>query len=549
MSSILDNYLFDAFAHSSDNTYIYVTDMKENLSRWSPDAIEYFDLGNEYLIDAKDIWLERVHPDDRQLYLDDINAVFNGSSKQHNCQYRAMNRYGEYVWLECRGSVINDEDGNPIVFAGMMTRLDHQSKYDSLTHLLTGYELFRKPVKESGALMLVGIDAFRNINNQYGLVYGNKLLIHLADILTKHVPDSTVYRFRGDEFAIHSSNLTSSDMLNAFNQIEACCKISDNCDGLHSFSVSAGIVDYDDNENDITEIISRAELCLAHAKENSGPRVAVYTDEIAKKHARKTLVSEWLAKSVKNNFEGFYLVYQPILSNAGDTVIGCEALLRWNPNNEDIGACYPDEFISILENNGGIIDVGYFVMKESIRQAAEWQKRYKGFNVSFNVSYLQLQDPKFVPAILDTVKQHDIDPAHVIVELTESVLAADTDMVRTSFELLKKHRIKIALDDFGTGNSSFWTLHNIDIDILKLDQAFIRGLERDSVGIDYAIVESVGLMCDRIGCMTVAEGVENDDIWKLISKFDFTGLQGYLFSRPVEVPAFEEFLDKYNMSL
>lgn len=549
MNEILENYLFDAFANASENIYIYVTDMSNDLSRWSPNAVDYFGLDDEYFYNAKDIWLEHVHPDDRQLYNDDIAAVFSGASEHHNCQYRARNRLGEYVWVECKGSIIRGDDGNPIVFAGIMARIDHQSKYDSLTHLPTGYELFRKPFDDKGSLMLIGIDNFRNINSQHGLVYGNKVLLYLAEVLSNNISDALIYRFRGDEFAVYANNKTTDEMIAIFKEIRGICQAAETIDGIIGFSVSGGIVGFEADNNNSTDILGKAELSIAYAKEHVSSHVAVFSTDIEKKHIRKTKVSEALANSIKNDFAGFRLVYQPILSNKGDSIVGCESLLRWNPDNEEIGACYPDEFISILEGNGGIIDVGYFVMKEAIRQGAEWQKKYKKFNISFNVSYLQLEDPKFVPAIIETAKKYNIDPNYIIVELTESVLAVDTSMVKTSFDLLKKHGVKIALDDFGTGNSSFWTLHNINIDIVKLDQSFIRGLDKSDTSIDYAIIESVGIMCNRIGCMTVAEGVENEAIWDMISKFEFTGLQGYLFSRPVEVVQFEEILCKYNMSI
>ena len=540
MDNILDNYLFEAFAAASDNIYIYVNDMKQDLSRWSKGTVDYFGLEGEYIYNAKDMWLEHIHPDDRQIYIDDINAVFSGKSAHHNCQYRAKNKYGKYIWVECRGSIIRDDEGNPAVFAGLMTRIDHQSKYDSLTHLLTGYELIRTSLGDSGALMILGIDNFRNINSQHGLVYGNKVLLHLSELLTSYAGEAVVYRFRGDEFAIYSKTACAYDMEALYHKVYDDCKKGKPDDDIQSYLISAGIVDITPSCNDTTEILGRAELSLAHAKEENASHVCIFSPEIEQKHMRRTMISEALNKSIENNFEGFNLVYQPIFENSGNTIISCEALLRWSPNDVRIGACYPDEFIPILENTGGIIPVGYFVMKEAIRQAAEWRKKYKKFSVSFNVSYLQLQDPDFVPAIIKTVNMYHLDTSSVIVELTESVLAADTDMVRNSFELLKQNGIKIALDDFGTGNSSFWTLHNINIDILKLDQSFIRGLNNGEKRIDYAIVESVGLMCNRIGCKTIAEGVENNEIWKMINKFEFTGLQGYLFSRPVDIASFEE---------
>lgn len=547
MRDILDNYLFDAFANASDHIFIYAADMKRDLSRWSKSGVDYFGIEAEYLYNAKDMWLEHIHPDDRQIYLDDITAVFAGNAAHHNCQYRARNKYGEYVWLECRGSVLKDENGEPSIFAGIMTRLDNQNKYDALTHLLTAYELMRLPFDEQGALMLVGIDDFRNINSQHGILYGNKILVRLSEVLAENAQDAIVYRFQGAEFVLYGKNMTVDQMSDIFQKVSVICKDSEGEDASSHFSISAGIVKLEGDAN-ASEMLGRAALSLAYAK-NATSHMVIFSKEIEAEQNRKNKISEALLRSIKNGCEGFYLVYQPILDTDGERIVGCESLLRWNPNDEQIGACYPDEFIATLENNGGIIDVGYFVMRESIRQAAEWQKKYQKFNVSFNVSYLQLEDMKFIPSIIETAQKYQVDMTHIVVELTESVFAADTVMVRNSFELLKQHGIKIALDDFGTGNSSFWMLHNINIDIVKLDQSFIRGLDNSGTGIDFAIVESVGLLCNRIGCMTVAEGVENDTIWKMISKYEFTGLQGYLFSKPVPIEMFEELLEKYGMKL
>lgn len=545
MENILDNELFEAFANSADNIFIYVSDMKADLTRWSTGAVNLFGI-EEYQKDTSNKWLEYVHPDDREAYIEDISSVFAGEKKQHNCQYRARTRYGEYVWVECRGSIIYDTDGTPSVFAGIMTRLDNQNKYDNLTHLLTGSELTRFSFDGSGALMLVGIDEFRKINSRYGLIYGNKVLTYLADTLVTAAPNAIVYRFQGDEFAILGKGMNSSDMVDIFKRVRALCNKSEERDNLIDFSLSAGIVEYID-VGSCVEPLANVELSLSYAKQDIANHYVIYSDEIKNKQIRRDMVSEALLKSLRDNNKGFRLVYQPILANSGDTIVACEALCRWDPMDERIGRSFPDEFISILESNGGINDLGYFVMREAIRQASIWQKKFKRFNVSFNVSYVQLEDPDFVPAILTAIDEYGADPTGIVVELTESVLDVDTVMLKQSFDLLKGKGIRIALDDFGTGNSSFWMLHNIDVDIVKLDQSFIRGLDTTGKGIDYAIVESVGLMCNRIGCQTVAEGVETDDIWKLISGFEFTGLQGYLFSKPVEVDEFEQLLDKYNM--
>lgn len=292
MNEMLNNCLFDAFARASDNTYIYVSDLKTDLTRWSCSAVDYFGLEGEYFYGAKDKWLEHIHPDDRQIYIDDITGVFTGVSEYHNCQYRAKNRYGEYVWVECRGSVIQDEEGTPILFAGMMTRIDNQSKYDALTHLLNGNELFRRQITAQGALMLIGIDNFRNINSQRGLLYGNKVLAYFSEIICRNVENVTVYRFRGDEFVAYGENVTAEYFADAFSKIRTQCGDADNSEGIISFSVSAGIVEFHGDESDITKLLGHAELSLSYAKETSAKRYTIYSAEIEEKHSRRNLISE-----------------------------------------------------------------------------------------------------------------------------------------------------------------------------------------------------------------------------------------------------------------
>ena len=315
MDNLLDNYLFEALTKATDTTYLYVTDMKNDMSRWSKGTVDFFGLESEYINNSKDMWLEHIHPDDRQLFLDDISAIYSGESDYHNCQYRAKNKYGKYIWVECRGSIIYDDEGEPYILAGLITRIDHQSKYDSLTHLLTGYELIRSQLCSFGSLMIIGIDNFRNINSQHGLSYGNKVLLHLTDLLTSHAGQATVYRFRGDEFAIYSKINSAYDMQSIYLKLLDECKRGDSKNDIQGYRISAGIVNITEECHDTTDVLGHAELSLAHAKEEATSGFCIFSAEIEQKHIRRTMISDALCKSIDNNFEGFNLVFQPIIDN------------------------------------------------------------------------------------------------------------------------------------------------------------------------------------------------------------------------------------------
>lgn len=345
----------------------------------------------------------------RALYLKDIEAVFSGASSRHSCQYLAKNKSNDYVWLECKGSVIFGKDGRPLVFAGLMTRLDNQNKYDPLTHLFTNYEMQKYDFSTGrDAILLLGINSFRKINNTDGFLYGNKVLIALSEYL---------------------------------------------------------------------------EHSLEYTKEQKQGWIAEFSEKISQRHLRTSKLHEALTQSIHNNFEGFELYFQPILDTKTKKIIECESLLRWK--TPEIQDATPYEFIKLLENSGEIREVGFWVMEEALRHAAKWQKKYHNISVSFNVSYIQLLDGEFINKLITKAQELQVNPRLIMVELTESCNADDTKMLSRQFSKLQKLGFKIAMDDFGTEYASFGLLHDVSMDVLKIDQKFVRGLVRDICKVIY----------------------------------------------------------------
>lgn len=540
---ILKNELFESFANASDNIYIYVCDMQSDLSRWSKNTVDYFGLEGEYIEGAGPKWMEHIHPEDRAAYLKDIDAVFSGASTRHSCQYRAKNKHGDYVWLECKGSVISADDGTPRVFAGLMTRLDNQNKYDPLTHLLTSYEMQKYDFSTGkGAILLLGINAFRKINNTNGFLYGNKVLIALSEYLTQLAgKDDRVYRLQGDEFILLSPNGSKDELAKLFEKANDYCM---NIRGLKSFSVSAGLVSYPEDGTDFNTLMSNLEHSLEYAKDQKNGWIAEFSEKISQRHLRTSRLHEALTKSIHNNFEGFELYFQPILDAKTKKIVECESLLRWK--TPEIQDATPYEFIKILEDSGEIREVGFWVMEEALRHAAMWQKKYHNISVSFNVSYIQLLDGEFIDQLIAKAKELEVDPRFVMVELTESCNADDTKMLSCQFDKLQKLGFKIAMDDFGTEYASFGLLHDVSMDILKIDQKFVRGLIREGNMTDMAIIENVVNMCHQLSIQTVAEGIETEEIQDIIRSIGVSFLQGFLYSKPVPASEFERMVEEEN---
>lgn len=545
MSDIFNNELFEAFASASDNVYIYVCDMKTDVSRWSKAAVDYFGLSGEYLEDAANVWGRHVHPDDLNVYTEDISGVFSGEKKYHDCQYRARNAEGRYVWVECKGSVIRDAQGNPIIFAGLMTRIDGQSKYDSLTGLLTTQEMhYFDFASQSGIALLIGIDGFRKIISNYGYNTGDDILIRFSrEISDLCKPGWKALRFGGDEFLVLAF---ASDLQEVMDFYKKICRETDIVkleDGRKvGVSISAGGVLFPQDADTREVLINKLEHSLEHAKNKQRGNLVFFSEEIAREHERGLVLREDLKQCIRNGFKGFELFFQPFISPTSGMIAGCECLLRWK--GERIKDSYPLEFIKVLEDYGDIHDVGFWVMEQAIKQQAAWRDTYGELLVSFNVSYQQFLDDTFEERAISCAQKYGVDPNYIIIELTESCQVEAPIELAAMFGRLREQGFKIALDDFGTAYASMEMLKWLPVDYIKVEHSFIRELAQPGHGIDYVIVDSLLEMCRRLGYKAIIEGVEDSKVAAIVGKMNATLLQGYHYSRPICRKDFEKMLDE-----
>ena len=545
MSDVFNNELFEAFASASDNVYIYVCDMPTDISRWSKAGVEYFGLESEYIEKAGEVWAGHIHPDDLDAYMADIDGVFSGSKPSHNCQYRAKNAMGEYVWLECKGSVIRDAEGNPTVFAGLMTRIDGQSKYDSLTGLLTTYELHNFDYSsQPGVALLIGLDGFRKIVSNYGYNTGDDILVEFAKkIKSLCRPEWKVFRFSGDEFLVLALGADKHIVKDLYKKVCQDMDLIELKDGRKiSISASVGGVCFPQDADDRESLINNLEHSLDYAKNNRKGSLVFFSKKIAKTHERGLTLREDLKQSIKRDFKGFELYFQPFVLPGSQTIAGCECLLRWK--GEKIKDSYPSEFIKVLEDYGGILEVGFWVMEQAIKQQVAWRDTYGELQMSFNVSYQQFMDDTFEECLVSCAEKYGVNPASMIIELTESCQVDNPEELAAMFDRLRKRGFKIALDDFGTAYASLEMLKCLHVDYIKVEHSFVRELSEPGHDIDYIIIDNLLNLCKNLGYSSIVEGVENSKVADIVNRMDTTLLQGYYYSHPVCRNDFEKLLNK-----
>lgn len=544
---ILENEFFDLFSVASDDIYMYICDMKRDYSRWSRNTVEVFGV-SEYVYRNGEVWMEHIHPEDRAAYQADIQAVFSGQKERHECEYRARTKDGEYIWLKCSGTVKRDETGEPVIFAGMMMRLDAYNRYDPVTHLrMATYEndYIAKYLKDSGqsrAIILLGLDGFRQIVNNYGLDFGNTILAQIAQNLSQLCAKEAkqpcvVTRFIKNEFAIFLTDHTQKECEEFFERLKSVVRHMEVEGQTVDIGLSAGGMLIPKEGLDYNTLVAKVEYALGYAKDHNKGGITFYTEEIEREQSRRTQISNALAHSINHDFEGFELYFQPIVAKDNHRMCGCETLLRWKYGTEH--GIRMDETIDELERSGYIKEVGDWVLEQCLKLVKTWQKKQGNFTVSINVSAIQFKDPTFVRRTIEMVKAYDVDPRRLVIELTESANVDNVDQLAENFQQLRDAGIRVSLDDFGTEHSTLTLLRDLPVDEVKIDQSFILQLNPQKKR-DTAIVESTIELCNKLGILVVVEGLETRETIHIVENYDIDSMQGFYFARPMPINEFEE---------
>ena len=549
MDSMMNEYdskLFDVLAQSSNRTFFFASNMKDNTARWSKGAVEYFGLGSEILYPADIEWLKRIHPDDKRAYLKDFEDMANHVSAYHDVEYRMLNAEGEYVWVNCKGYMTYDDEGRMDFFAGFVTNMGVRNKIDPVTGLWTLQE-FRKDVEDllydskSGAAVMIGLKNFKRINDEHGYSYGDKTLYAIAHkMLSVRSRGTRIYRMDGSDFALLIEGGSCEEVGREIEKLRQAFLTLNVEQGYVHLDFRAGAVLFPQNGKYIDQIMSSMLVALENARNKGIMGVSFYTEEMRLKKTRLLSLRDAMRESVNDNFRGFLIVLQPIIDSRTGRGTGCETLLRWE--DERFPGIGPMEFVPILEDTAYIIPVGKWIIDQVLRDLREWEDQ--GNNpiekVHVNVSYMQLHDDDLVDYTTGKLEEYGIAPERLVLELTESCRIGRIDELTGRLQKFKDRGIGIALDDFGTGYASLAVLKDIPTDIVKLDHTMIRsvvGTEKER-----KLIEFIISFCNNVGIIVCAEGVENTTIMGIVNAAGAELLQGYYFDKPLRV---EEFYRRY----
>lgn len=421
-----------------------------------------------------------------------------------------------------------------------LLKVSHLLQYDILTELpnstLLGdrlnqsLALSRRHDKQL-AVMFLGLDRFKRINNALGHPAGDEMLKRVGQSLVATVRESdSVFRYGSDEFVVILADVrhpqqTKGIAEKLLNAIRAPQHIAG-----HDLSVTAslGISIYPEDGLDAIVLIKKAETAMRNVKENGPNDFSFFIDEMNQRAREQQSIESGIRLALERN--EFVLHYQPKIDLSSGQVVGAEALIRWKKPGQ--GWVYPSDFIAVAEDSGLIVPLTKWVMAQACRQACIWKTAgLPKICISVNVSAIDFRQRDFVESIELILKQTGMDPTLLELEITEGVLMQNVDATVTALNRIKALGVRLAIDDFGTGYSSLSYLRRFPIDVLKIDQSFIRGLSRDSS--DAALVSAIISLGKSLKLTVIAEGIETLEQLDFLKAHHCEEGQGYYFSKAV----------------
>jgi len=503
--------------------------------------------------------LSVLHAGDRnQPGLAELRAILS-EQREGDATLRNYRKDGTPFWSRVHLAPVRDERGAVSHFVAAkyditetrqyQERLEFQAHHDELTGL-PNRNLMRarlnQAIAEAGRrggslwVAFLDLDHFKFINDTLGHDAGDMMLRTISERLTHALrAGDTVARLGGDEFVLI---------------LPAAGKVPDNAELLqrlmkavaepiaingHRFypTCSVGIAQYPDDGGDTETLIRHADIAMYHAKANGRDNHQFFTAALNNRAVERLRLEADLRDALER--DELVLYYQPQVCLKSGRVVGMEALIRWQ--HPRLGLVPPGRFIALAEETGLIVPIGNWVLRTACRQNRAWQDAGLGpLRVAVNLSARQFADPELAPAIIAVLTETGLAPRHLEIELTEGLVMADVERTIGVLRQLKAAGLQLSIDDFGTGYSSLSYLKRFPLDVLKIDQSFVRDITTDADGA--AIVTSIIGLAHGLRLHVIAEGVESQAQLDYLRAHDCDQIQGYYFSKPLPAAAMEELL-------
>ncbi|MEO1133510.1 MAG: EAL domain-containing protein, partial [Cyanobacteria bacterium J06639_1] len=511
-------------------------------------------------------WFARIRRSDRERvrdaiesYIEQTTSHFSEVAQMFELEYPVRHRDGNIMWMLCRGIAVRDEGGAVCRLAGTHTdltqrkhtesQLRHAASHDTLTglpnraffttRLQTALDNAQMQPDYHFAVLFLDLDRFKVINDSLGHHIGDRLLQAFAERLQGCVRDrDNIARLGGDEFAILLDRIGQEKEATAIaDRIQTALTEPFDLGGRDVFvSTSIGIALNTTGYERIEALLRDADTAMYHAKASGKARYAIFDSDMHVQAVNRLHLENDLRRAIER--EEFVVHYQPIVELRSGRIAGFEALIRWQ--HPERGLVPPNEFVPIAEETEAIVPIGWWVMRRACEDLQQWHQQFpdrQDLTVSVNLSgkqFVQLDSNERIAQIVDILHETQLQPRHLKLEITESVVIENNAIAARAFEHLGELGIHLAMDDFGTGYSSLSYLHRMHVQTLKVDRSFVCGIESEPEKIE--LVRAVSSLATAFGLDIVAEGIETTAQQERVVELGCVYGQGYLFSKPVPAP-------------
>lgn len=530
--------------------YLYVFDAQNDQYYISKKSMKRFALPSFQFTHVLDTHRKFVYEEDIEMLEADLEKVMSGEKLEHNLTYRWMSVDGEPIWINCRGRIIIGADGKPQFLVGCINEVGTKPIADNVSGLLESFAIKdawnqQDNTMTNGFVLRIGIDNFKTINEKLGVEYGDFIIHEVANCILDCIHEGQmVFRVVADEFMIiDTAGGTAKDAKALYRKVRSVVDHLIRRDNYKAFfTISGGVISGEALEQlDYNELLKYTQFALSEAKARGKNQVYYFQVEDYEKFLRRRKILVELRKAVSNDFEGFDVFFQPIITRGGKDLYAAESLLRfWTSEKETVS---PAEFIPILEESGLIIPVGKWVLHRALEMCVKCREKRPDFKVSVNLSYIQILKSNFFKDVTEALEQYKLRPDSLIIELTESGYVENSPVVRKLWEQLKDRGVLIAIDDFGTGYSNLQSIGNMMPDIIKLDRGFtVKALNNNY---EHQLMDQIIQLIHSVDLKVCVEGVETMEELTEIERLSADCIQGYYYGKPCEKQAFyKDFVEK-----
>jgi diguanylate cyclase (GGDEF)-like protein/PAS domain S-box-containing protein len=538
-------------------TYVDAVDRNSSTLYMSPQVEEVLGYTPEEWTGDPGLWARLLHPDDRERVLGE-NGRTNATGEPFREEYRMFHRDGKVVWVQDEAALVTDDAGRPRFWQGVIVDITERKRaeeqvtflayHDKLTGLpnrlmfeqVLDLSLARARRNDLAlAVLYMDLDNFKLVNDSLGHAAGDELLREMAIRLDETVRESDVVaRQGGDEFLVLLGDLhpepgpggapAAGEMAELVaTRIHEVMRRPFILSGTEFYvTASVGVSLFPDSARDAKSLLKQADAAMYRSKKSAPGGFVVYATEAADPLSRLSLATR-LRKATESG--DWVLHYQPIVETVSGGTVGVEALVRWPQENGAL--VFPTEFIPLAEEMGLISEIGRWVVDEMCRQSLVWRDQGLELYTSFNLSPRQLWQADAVHKLLGQIDSLGIDPRTLVVEITESAAMRDPERTQRVLEEIHARGLRLAIDDFGTGYSSLSRLRNLPVDVLKIDQRFVRDIPHDAEA--STMVKAIIGLAHSLGMQPLAEGVETEEQRRFMIDHLCLLAQGFYFGPPV----------------